>query len=144
VIDWSAKITELGLVSRAPASEAQLTDAEAKLAVRLPDELRALVLASDGVRGEYELRLVWSVEKIANENLAFRENADFRTLYMPFDHLLFFGDAGNGDQFAFTVLAGEVRRRDVFVWNHETDSRTWIAPNLPMFLEWWCAGRIAI
>ena len=42
--------------------------------------------------------------------LIFRANADFAELYMPFDALLFFADAGNGDQFAYAIQAGAIRR----------------------------------
>jgi hypothetical protein len=44
---------------------------------------------------------------------------------------LFFGDNGGGDQFAF-VLRDD--RRDIFVWNHETDSRHWVAGHLEDYL----------
>jgi hypothetical protein len=30
------------------------------------------------------------------------------------------------------------------VWNHEDDSRTWVAPNLAKYLEWWLTGRITL
>ncbi|MDQ4123150.1 MAG: SMI1/KNR4 family protein [Acidobacteriota bacterium] len=63
---------------------------------------------------------------------------------MPFDSLLFFADAGNGDQFAFRILKGEIRRNDVFVWNHEDDSRTWVASNLKQYLQWWLSGKLQI
>ena len=33
---------------------------------------------------------------------------------MPFDHLLFFADAGNGDQFAFPIVADGVVRQDIY------------------------------
>nr|WP_329202312.1 MULTISPECIES: SMI1/KNR4 family protein [unclassified Streptomyces] len=52
-------------------------------------------------------------------------------LYMPFDALLFFGDNGGGDQFAFVQTP---RRPDVFVWEHETDSRRWVAGDLRDYL----------
>ena len=29
-----------------------------------------------------------------------------------------------GQQFAYVVMAGAVRRKDLFAWNHEDDSRT--------------------
>jgi len=61
---------------------------------------------------------------------------------MPFDCLLFFADAGNGDQFAFAILNGESRRDDIFVWNHEDDSRCWVALRLDTFYEGWLTGRI--
>lgn len=60
---------------------------------------------------------------------------------MPFDPLLFFGDAGNGDQFAFRLVSG-LRDKDIYVWNHENDSRTWVGPSLSRYLEWWADGRI--
>lgn len=35
------------------------------------------------------------------------------------------------------ILAGEVRSSDIFVWNHENDSRNWVAPDVRQFIEWW-------
>jgi hypothetical protein len=63
---------------------------------------------------------------------------------MPFDSFLFFGDAGNGDQFAFTICGGIVRRPDVFAWDHENDSRSWVAPSLRSYLDWWLTGKITL
>jgi hypothetical protein len=37
-------------------------------------------------------------------------NTDFKELYMPFDCLLFFADAGNGDQFGYPICDGVIRR----------------------------------
>ena len=74
----------------------------------------------------------------------FRSKTDFRQLYMPFDSLLFFADPGNGDQFAFPIQSSSIRRADVFVWNHEDDSRTWVAPSLEKYLEWWLDGTIQV
>ncbi|CAI8713500.1 Alpha/beta hydrolase [Bacillus sp. IT-79MI2] len=31
-----------------------------------------------------------------------------------------------------------------YVWNHEDDSRTWVAPSLKQFIEWWSDGTISI
>ena len=126
------------------ASVAQLTSVEQKLGVELPDDLRSLLLETNGVQGQHGIDLIWSLERIETDNLAFRANPDFPELYMPFDPLLFFADAGNGDQFAFPILAGQIRRPDVFVWNHELDSRTWIAPSLQRYLEWWLSGQIKL
>jgi hypothetical protein len=85
------------------------------------------------------------VQRIAEDNLRFRSNKDFKSLYMPFSDLLFIADAGNGDQFAFPIDAdGAIRRPDVFVWNHEDDSRTWVAPSLKRYFEWWISGQIKL
>ncbi len=118
-----------------PALWADVTSAEAKLGVRFSDELRQLLFESNGVHGEYGLGLIWPVDRIVKDNLRFRENVAFQELYMPFDPLLFFDDAENGDQFAFSILKGEIRRPDVFAWNHEDDSRQWVAPSLAKYLE---------
>jgi SMI1-KNR4 cell-wall len=127
-----------------PAAEQALFAAETQLGMRLPQSLRELLVESNGVRGEYDLALIWPIERIVADNRSFRESESFRTLYMPFDGLLFFADAGNGDQFAFAVAGGQVRRSDIFVWNHEDDSRTWLAKDLHEYLEGWVSGRIAI
>ncbi len=127
-----------------PAPARELAIAERELGAPLPGELRSLLDETNGVVGQYGLGLIWPIERIRADNLAFRSNPDFRELYMPFDHLLFFADAGNGDQFAFAVLAGEVRKSDVFAWSHEDDSRTFVAPTLALYLEWWLSGRIKL
>jgi hypothetical protein len=127
-----------------PATFVSIDDAEEKLGVQLPAELAEILRESDGVMGEYGLGLLWPIERIKANNVNFRDSADFRRLYMPFDCLLFFGDAGNGDQFAYSIVQGEVRRNDIFVWNHEDDSRTWVAPSLGVFYEWWLSGKLKI
>jgi hypothetical protein len=123
------------------ATDSSLIDAERRLGHELPSDLRALLLESDGVMGEYGLGLIWPVARIIEDNLSFRSSPDFRDLYMSFDQLLFFGDAGNGDQFGF-ALVSVLWDRDVFAWNHENDSRTWVAPDLSRYLEWRSDGRI--
>ena len=143
---WRELISELVPENRLfpAASSAGIESANTALGIELPAELRALLLETDGVFGSYELGLVWPVERIAHDNVAFRANIEFRELYMSFDDLLFFGDAGNGDQFAFAICAGRVRRPDIFAWNHEDDSRVWVAPSLQKYLEWTSVGKIKL
>jgi hypothetical protein len=125
-----------------PASAALIADVENALSLRLPAELAAILKESDGVCGEYGLGILWPVERLKGANQEFRSLPDFQDLYMPFDSLLFFADAGNGDQFAYAILNGEVRRNDIFIWEHETDSRTWVAPSLEVFYEHWLTGKL--
>lgn len=125
-------------------SQAALVSVEKALRVALPAELRELLRESDGIAGEDGLGLCWSAQRIRDDNQEFRSNEDFRELYMPFDPLLFFADAGNGDQFAFVICAGRISRPDIFVWDHETDSRTWVAPSLETFFDWWLSGRLEL
>ncbi|MGE5772148.1 MAG: SMI1/KNR4 family protein [Hyphomicrobiales bacterium] len=125
------------------ASESELVSAEDALGVRFPKQLRNCLLETDGMDDEYGFAIIWPLERIVRDNQQFRNNADFKELYMPFDCLLFFADAGDGDQFAFPIQAGEIRRDDVFVWNHEDDSRSWVAPSLVKYVEWRLAGKLS-
>lgn len=127
-----------------PATLDEIKKVESSLNVPLPEELKVLLQESDGVEGTYGLGLIWGVERIKQDNLNFRQFPVFKDLYMPFDHLLFFGDAGNGDQFAFSILNREIRKHDIFVWNHEDDSRQWVAPSLDVYLEWWTSGKLKV
>jgi len=127
-----------------PAMLDEVEKVESSLGVLFPDELKSLLQESDGIEGPYGLGLIWNVEKIKKNNLDLRQIPDFKELYMPFDHLLFFADAGNGDQFAFGILDGEIRNLDIFIWNHENDSRTWVAPSLGVYLEWSLNGKLQV
>jgi hypothetical protein len=113
------------------ADEKRLAAAEANLEVGIPQALREFLKDADGAVCDHGTDVVWSVAKIESENLAFRSNADFEELYMPFDSLLFFADDGGGDQFAFAVHAdGQIHKNDVFRWDHESDARIWFASGL--------------
>ncbi|MGN6134612.1 MAG: SMI1/KNR4 family protein [Aureliella sp.] len=127
-----------------PVAQAEIAEAENTLAVQFPDQLRSLLQESNGVLGEYELGLVWDLERIREDNLRFRNNELFADIYMPFDHLLFFADAGNGDQFAFPIQNGTIHRQDVFVWDHECDDRRWVAGSLMRYIQGWLDGTLTL
>ena len=127
-----------------PANSQEIFLAEENLKTKLHPDLKSALMESNGVFGVYGLGLLWNIERIKMDNLSFRENQDFKELYMPFDHLMFFADAGNGDQFAYAIQGGQIIKDDIFVWNHENDSRNWVAPNLAYYLEWWLNGKMTI
>ena len=127
-----------------PVKKDLLTVFEERLGMAIPKSLKSCLSESDGIFGEYQQGLIWPIDRIIHDNLEFRNDKDFKELYMPFNHILFFADAGNGDQFFYPVQAGEIRKNDIFVWNHEDDSRSWIAPSLEKYLEWWLIGKIEI
>lgn len=127
-----------------PAIAQDIQTAEKALHVNFPDSLRDLLLETNGVTGDQVgSRFILSVGDIQKENLDFRSVPTYAKVYMPFDALLFFADAGNGDYFAFPIVSSGTRN-DVFVWNHEDDSRYWVAPNLKIFIERWLTGELAI
>jgi hypothetical protein len=126
------------------ASTQQVDEAGKQLGVELPEDLRQLLLESDGVHGPHGLGLIWSIDRLLKDNVSFRTNEDFRELYMSFHSLMFFADAGNGDQFAFSVHNGRIRKPDIYVWNHEDDSRVWVASSLRQYIECWASGEITL
>lgn len=144
---WTDLIASLPgtTILRQAAAEADLRDAERQLGQPLPAELASLLAETNGVEGEYGLGLVWPVDRIIKENLPLRGDGHlaqlYRSLFMPFDPLLFFADAGNGDMFALVPHTGNP---DVYAWDHENDSRTWVAPGLGQYLEWWLDERISL
>ena len=125
---------------REPATPEAIQSVETRLGHRLPDELRELLAETDGIEGEHALGLVWTCERIASDNLLFRTSTDFADLYMPFDGVVFFADAGNGDQF-FMSLSGT---NEVYVWDHENDSRTWVAATVLRYLHGWMQGDLSV
>lgn len=135
------RIAEWGVATfRQPAGPEVLAAAEVELDHRLPDELRILLAETNGIEGEYGLGLLWSAERIAEDNARFRTDEGFRSLYMPFDGMVFVADAGNGDQFAVSLSGNQ----EVYVWNHEDDSRTWVVPTIIGYLENWMTGKLTV
>jgi len=127
----------------APATPSALLRAEEMVGIALPRDLTSLLLESDGVNDKYGMPMVLAAADIARTNNDFRANEDFAELYMPFDPLLLFGSYANSDYFAYRILKGGFQGNDIYRWEHETDSRTWVAPSLERYLEWVLSGRIA-
>ncbi|MFS0716331.1 SMI1/KNR4 family protein [Arthrobacter sp. 1P04PC] len=124
----------------APPSPGALSACEARLGHRLPHHLRQLLEETNGIQGDYGLGLLWSAERIAEDNDRFRNSAEFLQLYMPFHGLVFFADAGNGDQFALSLSGNH----EVYVWNHEDDSRRWVSSSVLQYLEDWMTGALTV
>lgn len=104
-------------------------------------DLVRLLSEADGVLGEYGLGLVWPLARIVEDNLRFRHSDTFAGLYMSFEPLLFFGDAGNGDQFGYSWTTSNC---ELYAWDHEDNSRRWIAPTLERYLIGWLDGTIRL
>jgi hypothetical protein len=117
-----------------PTTEAVIAEAGRALGSALPNGLTSLLVETDGLADQYGFGLVWPVERLVERNLEMRAATDFADLYMPFDCLLFFGEIGNGDLVGFRILHG-ITPDEVYVWDHELDSRIWIAPTLAAYLR---------
>lgn len=129
---------------KAPATKAEVTLFRDELNVELPGKLLELVHETNGIFDRYECPLIWSTKQIVEDNLFFRNFDDYKDIYMPFDHLLFFSDAGNGDLFGYRILNGRIQDDEIYVWNHENDSRTWISTSLENFVKGWITEEITV
>jgi len=127
-----------------PATVDFITKMEGTLDVEISEDLKSLLYETDGVLGDYDLGIIWPVRKIKEMNVEMRNLQASQRVYMLFDTLLFFAEAGNGDLFALPIINSRIGHRGVFAWNHENDSRTWVAPSIKIYLEWWLKGIITI
>jgi hypothetical protein len=127
-----------------PATEEELLCIKEALNVDIPLDLLELLQESNGVFDEFDCPYIWSTNQIIRDNLYFRNCEDFKDLYMPFNHLLFFSDSGSGDLFAYPIINGIIQRDDIFVWDHESDSRKYVASSLEDFLKGWIGGEISV
>lgn len=141
--DYIESVTK-GYRFNSPAIKSEISQIEEKLDVELPTDLLELYNETNGVFDEFACPLIWSTDQVVKDNLFFRNFQDYKDIYMPFDHLLFFSDAGNGDLFGYAILNGRVQRDDIFVWDHESDSRKWVASSLKEFIDGWANGKIQV
>ncbi|MFJ2832704.1 SMI1/KNR4 family protein [Streptomyces sp. NPDC087263] len=89
-----------------PVEPGVLDRIEVALGQRLPQDLHLFLLESNGMEGKYGTGVIWPAERILSDNLSFRENDQYRSLYMPFDSLIFFGDNGGGGSIRFRANTG--------------------------------------
>jgi len=101
-MDWRKHISALSpdVGFSPPVRPEEICDAEAKLDVVFPSDLKELLGQSNGVAYS-GASLIWSADEIVRQNLEMRTERGFRSLFMPFDALLFLGDDANGDLFFF-------------------------------------------
>jgi len=136
-ISWKDFILELDPRAELgePVPDERIVQAEKALGGALPEELREFLLEVGTVTWEAMLAELWSIEDIEEQNVQFRTYEDFKELYMPFDHLLFFGADGCGDMYCYAIDGDRViRRNDIFMWDHETDARNHETYGLRRFL----------
>src|SRR6516165_5222268 len=95
----------------AGATADELSAVERALSVQLPASLRELLGESNGVQVAFGQHIIWSTDEIAHKNRTMRGDPAYQKTWMPFDHLLFFGDAGvDGILFAFPIIGGRIDR----------------------------------
>jgi hypothetical protein len=134
---WLRTIDDFGVVVELadPAPEATIDALEDKLGVDLPVDLRSLLLETDGLADDAGGEPVWPVERIVEENLELGRDGDTPALPEGAEAgLLFFGDTGGDDLFAYRL--GE-DRPDVYLWVAGSSESRWVASDLRSMLDAW-------
>ena len=44
----------------------------------------------------------------------------------------------------YPIQNGKIHRPDVFVWDHESDDRRWVAGSLKQYMQWWLDGTLTL
>ncbi|WP_144513897.1 SMI1/KNR4 family protein [Bacillus sp. FJAT-22090] len=128
----------------APATNAEIMHIKDELNIQISEKLLELFRETNGIFDRYGCPLIWSTKQIVEDNLFFRNFDGYKDIYMPFDHLLFVSDAGNGDLFGYRILNGSIQDDEIYAWNHEDDSRTWVSSSLENFVKGWISGEITV
>jgi hypothetical protein len=131
---WKERVTRCMPESQffPPAGDAAISAIRQALGHGIPDQLRELLVESNGIESPYSA-LVYSTERIIEVNRTFR-TVDYLADRMPFEHLLFFGTVSDGDEFAFPLLRNGTFGDAVFIWSHETDCREEYAMSLADYI----------
>lgn len=129
---------------KAPATETEILSIKKDLNIDLPKKLADLYYETNGVYGNYGISSIWSLEQMIKENLFFWTLHEHKESMKPLDTFLFFSDAGNGDLFGYSIENGNIQNEDIYLWNHEDDSRSIIASSLEEFIKGWIGGEISI
>lgn len=127
------------------ATQDELDAVERALGARLPESLQEVLRETNGVLVTFGQHLIWSTDEITRTNLAMRTDPRYGESYMPFDHLLFFGDAGvDGILFAFAIIQGHIDQDRVYAWYPIEDNRELKASSLREYVEGWLSGRVKV
>lgn len=138
---WMAAIKDwTDMASFRPAVDVdRLAETERLLGCPFHPDLRTLLLESDGVTGEYDLGLVWPIDRILEDNVVFRTDP---AAAEGASDLLFFADAGNGDRFAY--VASAQAPPEIHVWDHSDGTHRRVAVSLADYLAGWLSGRLKV
>lgn len=128
---WKEKILELNKDNtfanlNPPATDIQILHLNSTLKLTIPVELESLLKEANGDGCTF-----LSTNQIIKDNLFLRK-LDW---CMPLDAFLFFAENGCGDYFGFSIKRNGEIDNNIFMWDHESDIRTWVANGLNQFIE---------
>ncbi len=111
-----------------PADLRMITNAENRLNVTFPNELKELLLEMDG-----DNLLLLSVKQIIEDNLLVRETLS--EFYEGLDELLFIGGNGCGDYYCYSIIDGQIKSTEIVRWEHEDNTKIVVAHSLKEMID---------
>lgn len=111
-----------------PAATAnQVCEAEKRLNVLFPDELKKILFEVNG-----DNFLLWSLEQIVKENLEIRSiNPEIiEPELFNFSEFLFIAGNGIGDYYGYRIDNGTIQSTSIFVFEHEEYTSKVVAHNI--------------
>lgn len=137
-----------------PATQQEISEVEDNLGAKLPQNLRSLLLETNGVSETLLLKdvlepislLIGSTAWIMQWNKYWRTEKFAFENYMPLESLLFFAPAGvDGILFAFGITSTkQIINENIYAWYPIEDSRPCVAFSLADYLERWCIGKLSL
>jgi len=114
----------------APSDEKEIKAAEEALGVSFPNELKGLLLELDG-----DSLLLFSALQIVTRKA-------LGGLYGGFEEPLSIGGNGCGDYYAYTITDGITASNEIIRWEHEDNSRVFVASGLAGLIEKYHADQV--
>ena len=122
------------IVINPPASDVEIQELKDSLG-EIPEDLVVLLKEING-----DDNVFLSAKDIIETNMMLRTDPDF-DVYMPLDCLLVFAHNGCGDYYGYQIRKEGIDSW-IFLWDHENDSRTWVARGLEHFITRYCNDEI--
>lgn len=94
------------------ATEDEIQEAEKKLDIMFPKELRVFLEETNG--DDY---LCLPVSRIVEDNLQLRRGLDPE--FFNANEYLFIAENGCGDYYGYKIEDGEIRSNSIYIWEHE-------------------------
>lgn len=117
------------------ATEQEVHEAEKKLNLLFPDELKAFLYETNG-----DNFLCLSIDRIIEENLRLRKDID--SDLFDLSKLLFIATNGCGDYYGYQIENGTIQSTSIYIWDHEDFEARMVASNIADLIKLYYQDQI--
>lgn len=134
---YAANINSLRI--NAAVTESEVCEAEKRLNIHFPDELKNLLFETNG-----DNFLLLSLERIVRENLDLRSiNPEIIAPELfNFNEFLFIAENGCGDYYGYKIDNNTIQSNSIFAFNHEEYSSKIVAGNIVELIKLYYQDQI--